>query len=157
MQISSKTFNALAVAAGLACTAAVWHHMATNPRWANDKGPGVGKLPREIVAGYLSKAYAEGRGAEAASLYMAKAAADAIRGGADAVDGPPLRSTVRRVVAEGLQVVVWHCIDAGRGQPALEVVDFYRIRDGRIVERLRPTALPAAGGSCATSQIARAR
>lgn len=146
--IKRKTFNLLSVLVGLACTAGVWHHMATNPRWAGDTGPGVGKLPRQIVQGYLTMAYDEGKGEEAARLYMEQRTIDHNPEASDRKDGPPLKHTIKRVVAEGLNVVVWHCVEAGRGEPAQEVVDIFRTRGGRVVERIRPAAQPVESGVC---------
>ena len=148
MQIKTKTFNAISVIVGLLLTAAVWHHMASNPRWAGDNGPGVGKLPREIVAGFMKMAYEEGKGAQAASLYMTPKSVDLATDAPDRKDGAPIKHTIRRVVAEGLNVVVWHCIDGVDGQ-SIETVDFFRTRDGRIMDRARPSsqALPT-GKSC---------
>lgn len=148
MQIKARTFNIVAVVAGLALTAAVAHDMATNPRWAGDKGPGVGKLPRQIVSGYLSKAYDEGKGAEAVALYMAKNAVDHAKDASDRVDGAPIKHTVKWVIAEGLTVAVWHCIEASRGEPTREVVDIFRTQNGRIVGAIRPSVQPVASGTC---------
>lgn len=147
MQIKTRTFNAITVIVGLMLTAAVWHHMASNPRWAGDNGPGVGKLPREIVSGFMKMAYEDGKGAQAVALYMAKNAVDLAPDAADRKDGAPLKHSIRRVVAEGLNVAVWHCIDAPNGQ-GMETVDFFRTRDGRIVERARPASQPVASGAC---------
>ncbi|MPM65095.1 hypothetical protein SDC9_111987 [bioreactor metagenome] len=148
MQIKTKTFNTISVIVGLLLTAAVWHHMASNPRWAGDNGPGVGKLPREIVAGFMKQAYDDGKGAQAVARYMAPKSVDLAMDAADRKDGAPIKHTIRRVVAEGLNVVVWHCIDDASG-PSMETVDFFRTRDGRIVDRARPSsqALPA-GKTC---------
>ena len=148
MQIKVKTFNTIAVLVGLALTASVGHSLATNPRWANDTGPGVGKLPRQIVGGYLQMAYDEGKGAEAASLYMTKEAIGDAKSAIDLADGPPLKHTIKWVVAEGLTVAVWHCIEAGRGDPATDVVDIFRTRNGHIVGRIRPAAQPVPSGTC---------
>ena len=139
MQIKTRIFNAISVIVGLLLTAAVWHHMASNPRWAGDTGPGVGKLPREIVAGFMTMAYEDGKGAQAVSLYMGPKSVDLAMDAADRKDGAPIKHSVRRVVAEGLNVVVWHCIDDAAGQ-SMETVDFFRTRDGRIVDRVRPTS-----------------
>ncbi|QXZ09282.1 hypothetical protein KUF54_14825 [Comamonas sp. Y33R10-2] len=139
MHIKKKTFNQIAVVVGLVLTAAVWHHMASNPRWANDNGPGVGKLPREIVSGFMKMAYEDGKGEQAVKLYMNEKSVDLAPNAADRKDGAPLKHTIRRVVAEGVNVVVWHCIDGSDGK-SQEVVDFFRTRDGRIVDRARPTS-----------------
>ena len=140
MQIKTRTFNALSVVVGLILTAAVWQHMASNPRWAGDNGPGVGKLPRGIVQGFLHEFYDEGKGNEAIKRYMTDNWVDA----AVPVDGEnagaPIKHIVRRVVAEGLNVVVWHCIDGTNGGQSAETVDIFRAVNGRIVERIRPAA-----------------
>ncbi len=148
MQIRTRTFNTISVIAGIALTVAVAHNMATNPRWAGDNGPGVGKLPREIVAGFMKMAYDEGKGAQALVAYTTPKFVDLAPDAADRKDGAPIKHRIRRVVAEGLNVVVWHCIDGSDGQ-GMETVDFFRTRDGRIVDRARPSsqALPA-GKTC---------
>ncbi len=147
MQIKTKTFNAFAVMAGLLLTLAVGQNMASNPRWAGDHGPGVGKLPREIVGGFMKMAYDEGKGAQAVALYMTEKSVDLAKDAADRKDGAPIKHSIRRIVAEGLNVVVWHCIDGADGR-SMEVVDFFRTRDGRIVDRVRPTIQPLASGTC---------
>lgn len=148
MQINVKTFNALAVVVGLALTAAVWHHMATNPRWAGDNGPGVGKLPREIVSGFLSKAYEEGKGQDAVELYMSKKVVDLAPDASDRQNGSPQKHTVRWLVAEGQSVVVWHCIEGSPGRAATEIVDIFRTTNGRIVGRVRPAVQALTAETC---------
>lgn len=95
----------------------------------------------------MKMAYDEGKGAQAVGLYMAKNAVDLATDAADRKDGVPLKHSIRRVVAEGLNVVVWHCIDAPDGR-GMETVDFFRTRDGRILERARPASQPVASGGC---------
>ena len=57
-------------------TAYVAQNLHFNPRWYGDTGPGVGKLPREIVAGYMETAYGKGQVAEAAKLYYTRKTID---------------------------------------------------------------------------------
>lgn len=148
MQIRKSTFDALALLAGFIFTGAIWHHMATNPRWEGDKGPGVGALPRQIVQGFITKAYDEGKGAEAATLYLDSKTIDYAPDASDRKDGAPLKHTVNKIVAEGLNVTVWHCIEAARGEPTQEVVDFFKTRGGRIVERFRVQGAQLGDASC---------
>lgn len=152
MQIKKTTFNALAVVAGIVFTGLIWHHMATNPRWEGDKGPGVGKLPRQIVNGFITKAYDEGKGAEAVELYMEKRTVDHAPDALDRQNGEPLKRVVHRIVAEGLNVVIWHCIEPARGEPATEVVDFFKTRGGRIIERHRVKSVPLDTPNCPASK-----
>lgn len=58
--INQRTLNGLTIAAGLLLTAYVAQDLHFNPRWYGDDGPGVAKLPREVVAGYMNVAYAMG-------------------------------------------------------------------------------------------------
>ena len=67
--ISDKRLNNISVALGLLLTAYVAQDLHFNPRWYGDNGPGVGKLPRDVVAGYMNIAYGRGQVAEAARLY----------------------------------------------------------------------------------------
>lgn len=148
MQINVNTFNTLAVVVGLALTVAVGHDMATNPRWAGDNGPGVGKLPREIVSGFLSKAYGEGKGQDAVELYMSKKVIDLAPDASDRQNGLPQKHTVRWLVAEGQSVVVWHCIEGSPGSTATEIVDIFRTTNGRIIGRVRPTVQALTDATC---------
>lgn len=152
MQIKKKTFNMIAVLVGLGLTAAVTHHMASNPRWAGDNGPGVGKLPREIVQGFMQTTYQEGQAALAIAQYMTPKTIDQGVPAAQREDGLRAQQHIQRLLAEGLQVSVWQCLDFANGESE-EVVDFFKTRDGRIQERVRALTnkLPA-GTHCETKK-----
>lgn len=136
MRIPQKAFDIFTVVFGLALTAAITHHMASNPRWAGDNGPGVGKLPREIVQGFMQTSYEAGKGGEAIALYMTAKTKDKGVPEAQRQDGLVAQQHIQRFVAEGLQVAVWHCLDFQDGRSE-NVVDFFKTRDGRIQERER--------------------
>lgn len=150
--ISDKKLNALSVVAGLALTAYVAQDLHFNPRWYGDNGPGVGLMPREVVAGYMDIAYGRGQVAEAAKLYYTDKTIDVTPQAPYRDDGGPLQSSVRQVVAEGLNVVVHHCVE-GAGAPAREVVDMFRTGNGRIV--WRKTIAEPVDGACADSGLGR--
>jgi len=151
--ISDKRLNTLSVFAGLLLTAYVAQDLHFNPRWYGDTGPGVGKMPREVVAGFMDLAYGRGRLGEAAELYYTKKTVDVTPHAPYREEAGPLTSTVRQVVAEGLNVVVHHCVEGGGG-PAREVIDMFRTSNGRIAWR-KTIAQPADGASCAASSLAR--
>jgi hypothetical protein len=152
--IQDRTLNGISIALGLLLTAYVAQDLHFNPRWHGDDGPGVGKLPREIVAGYMDIAYRQGDPGRAATLYFAPKAIDVTPEAPYRADGQPLTSTVRQVVAEGLNVAVHHCVDAVADQAAHEVVDMFRTFNGRIMWR-KTIAQPLATGSCADSALGR--
>lgn len=153
--ITDKTLNRLSIVAGLFLTAYVAQDLHFNPRWYGDKGPGVGKMPREIVAGYLDTAYGKGQVSEAARLYYTKKTVDVTPEAPYRSDSAPLSSTVRQVVAEGLNVVVHHCVEGGAAAgDAREVVDMFRTSNGRIVWR-KTIAQDAGAASCASSALAK--
>lgn len=151
MKIKKTTFNLIAVLTGLALTAGVTHHMASNPRWAGDNGPGVGKLPREIVLGFMTSSYASGQAALAIEKYMAPKAVDTGVPDTQKQDGQLVKQHVKRFVAEGLQIAVWHCLDFPDGS-SQEVVDFFKTRDGRIQERTRALTQALPEGTRCTVQ-----
>lgn len=151
--ISDRNLNRISIVLGLLLTAYVAQDLHFNPRWYGDQGPGVGLMPREVVAGYLEHAYGRGKADEAAALYYTKKTID-VTPQAPYRNGPaPLTSTVRQVVAEGLNVVVHHCVE-GRGAAPQELADMFRTSNGRIVWR-KTVAQPADGASCSASGLAR--
>jgi len=152
--ISDKRLNNISVALGLLLTAYVAQDLHFNPRWYGDKGPGVGKMPREVVAGYMDTAYGRGQVAQAAKLYYTRKTIDVTPDAPYRSDSAPLKSTVRQVVAEGLNVVVHHCVEASGATAAQEVVDMFRTSNGRIVWR-KTIAQPVNGPNCAASGLAR--
>ncbi|RZA30183.1 MAG: hypothetical protein EOP92_35405 [Lysobacteraceae bacterium] len=152
--ITDKTLNSISIVAGILLTGYVAQNLHFNPRWYGDTGPGVGHTPREVVAGYMDIAYGKGDLAEAARLYFTPKTVDVTpqavyRTGAGALD-----STVRQVVAEGLNVAVHHCVEAAGGQPAHELVDMFRTFNGRVVWR-KTIAQSLGGTTCAASALAK--
>jgi hypothetical protein len=150
--ISDKKLNSISIALGLLLTAYVAQDLHFNPRWYGDKGPGVGKMPREVVSGYMDLAYGKGQAAEAAKLYTTPKTIDLTPHAVYRDTATPLISTVRQVVAEGLNVVVHHCVEATRDQPAHEVVDMFRTWNGRIAWR-KTLAQSLNGGTCTGSSL----
>jgi hypothetical protein len=151
--ISDKILNRTSTVLGLVLVASVAHSMHFNPRWYGDKGPGVGKLPREIVAGFMDVAYGKGQVTEAAKLYYTPKTIDVTPNAVYRTDSGPLNDTVRQVTAEGLNVVVHHCVDAANGKPANEVVDMFRTWNGRIM--WRKTIAQSVDGSCKESALSK--
>ena len=152
--ISDKTLNRVSIVAGILLTAYVGQNLHFNPRWYGDKGPGVGQMPRGLVSGFMDIAYGKGQAAEAAKLYYNKKTMDVTPEAVYREPSAPLKSTVRQVVAEGLNVVVHHCVDASGDQPAHELVDMFRTNNGRIVWR-KTIAQSLNGGSCDTSSMSK--
>lgn len=138
--VSRRSLRLLSIAIGLLFTAAVYYTMHYNPRW-DWTAPGVGKLPRDIVAEFMDQAYAKGQGGTAQQSYFARDAADNAPGAEDRRDGEPVPHEVREVIAQGMTVTVIHRIGPARGDPGMDVIDVFKIRDGRIVRRDRyPTS-----------------
>lgn len=155
--ISDKRLNIISIVAGLLLTGYVAQNLHFNPRWYGDDGPGVGKLPREVVAAYMDKAYRQGQVSEASKLYFTPKTIDATPTAAYRNHSAALKTTVRQVVAEGLNVVVHHCVEATGDQPSREVVDMFRTWNGRIVWRktIAEPVVGAARASCADSSMSR--
>lgn len=151
MRIPQKAFDIFTVVLGLALTAAITHHMASNPRWAGDNGPGVGKLPREIVQGFMQTSYEGGKAGEAIALYMTAKTNDQGVPEAQRQDGLVAQQHIQRFVAEGLQVAVWHCLDFADGSSE-SIVDFFKTRDGRIQERQRAMSQSLPSGTRCTAK-----
>jgi len=136
MTVSRTSLKLLSIVIGLLFTAAVYQVMHNNPRW-DWTAPGVGKLPREIVADYMKLAYDQGQGGTAAKGYFAKDAKDNAPDAQDRVDGAQIPHEVRSIIGQGMTVVVIHRIAAARGQAAMDVIDQFEIKDGRIARRDR--------------------
>lgn len=149
--ISDKNLNRASIVLGLILTATVAQNMHFNPRWYGDTGPGVGKLPRDIVSSFMKVAYDAGNPAEAAKQYYTKKTIDLTPNAAYRNAQAPLTDTVRQVVAEGLNVAVHHCVDASGNQPAHEIVDMFRTWNGRIV--WRKTIAQSIDVSCNASEL----
>ena len=152
--ITDKKLNVVSLAAGILLTAYVAQDLHFNPRWYGDNGPGVGLTPREVVSGYMDIAYGRGDLAEAAKGYFTPKTVDVTPGAVYRNSAGPLASTVRQVVAEGLNVAVHHCVDASAsaGQPAHELVDMFRTFNGRVVWR-KTIAQDLGSVSCADSPL----
>lgn len=148
--ITDKKLNVLSIALGVLLTGYVAQDLHFNPRWYGDNGPGVGKMPREVVAGFMGIAYGQGDPAQAAKLYYTPKTTDLTPDAVYRKPSAPLNSTVRQVVAEGLNVAVHHCVESGTG--AHELVDMFRTGNGRIVWR-KTIAQPLASDGCAASAL----
>ena len=136
MTVTRTSLKLLSIVIGLLFTAAVYQTMHNNPRW-DWTAPGVGKLPREIVTDYMKLAYDQGQGGAAAKGYFAKDAKDNAADAQDRVDGAPIPHEVRSIIGQGMTVVVVHRIGPARGQAAMDVIDQFEIKDGRIARRDR--------------------
>jgi len=136
MTVSRTSLRLLSIAIGLLFTAVVYRTMHYNPRW-DWSAPGVGMLPRDIVKGFMAEAYGKGKGDAASKAWFAPGAVDNAPGASDRQDGAPIGDTVREVVAQGMNVAVIHRIAPARGAPGQDVIDVFRISDGRIARRDR--------------------
>jgi predicted SnoaL-like aldol condensation-catalyzing enzyme len=119
--------------AGIVITALLAYKMHSGQDWS----AGAGKTPRAYVADYLDIAYSKGMGVEAAQKYFLPTTVDHNPDSADRRDGPPIKHEIREIIADGMTVAVYHHIEAARTEPAMDVVDIYKTKKGRIVERLR--------------------
>ncbi|ODP37290.1 hypothetical protein [Sphingomonas turrisvirgatae] len=144
--VRRSTLKLLSIALGIAFTAGIYNSMHNGMGW-DWKAPGTGKLPREIVRGFMAQAYDRGDGAGASRDYFASDAADNVPLASDRRSGAPVAHQVRRVIGEGLTVVVFHRIGAARGEPARDVVDIFDTRNGRIVKRERHVDAAAGQGA----------
>lgn len=142
MQIDKKHFGIASVLMGLVFTGYLAHNLNTNPRWAGDNGPGVGKMPKQIVAGYLDAAYKDGGAEEAAKLYFTPKTNDLSPKAVDRLAGPAVTHHVRKVIGEGMVIMVHHCVSGERTGQALEIVDIFRTWNGRVAERKQAAAQP---------------
>lgn len=142
MRIKTKHFEIGALLVGFALVANLAYDLHTNPRWAGDNGPGVGKLPKQIVAGYLDTAYKAGGADEAAKLYFSPKTKDLSPGAVDRKDGPAVTHYIRKVLGEGMVVMVYRCVGGERTGQASEIVDIFRTWNGRVAERIQAAAQP---------------
>lgn len=133
---SRNSLKLFSIAIGLLFTGAIYYTMHYNPRW-DWTAPGVGKLPQEIVRDFMREAYDQGKGGAAQVRYFARDAADNASGAQDRRDGDPMPHEIRNVIAQGMTVAVVHRVAAGRGEPAADVIDVFRIKNGRIAQRDR--------------------
>ncbi len=99
-----------------------------------------GKTGREVVADYLAMAYDQGRGADAADMYFTADVADFAANAIDRRNGRPIEHEVLSLIADGMTVAVHHRIAPAAGEPAMEVVDIFKVdRFSQIQERRRIT------------------
>ncbi|MFA5963363.1 MAG: hypothetical protein WC804_05045 [Sphingomonas sp.] len=133
---SRRSLRLLSIGIGLLFTGTVYYTMHFNPRW-DWSAPGVGKLPRDIVAEFMDQAYAKGQGGTAQRSYFTRDAADSAPAAQDRHDGMPMPDAVRQVIAQGMTVAVIHRIGPARGEPGMDVIDVFTIKDGRIARRDR--------------------
>jgi hypothetical protein len=134
--VKRSSLKALSICLGLLFTAGFYYFFHYRLPWDWD-APGTGRLPQEIVRGFMAEAYEEGRGASAVQNYFSPQVADAAPEAQDRRNGDPIPHEVLSVVAQGQTIVVIHRIAASRGQPALDVIDVFETNRGRIVKRER--------------------
>lgn len=136
IEVSRIRLRILSIAIGLLFTAVVYQAMHDNPRW-DWTARGIGKLPREVVGDFMQQAYAKGRGGSAALDYFTTGAEDNAQNAQDRRDGNPIPHDVRSVIGQGMTVIVFHRIGPARGEPQLDVIDRFEVKDGRIARRDR--------------------
>jgi hypothetical protein len=130
---SRSSLKLLSIGIGLLFTVAVYYTMHYNPRW-DWTAPGVGKLPQQIVREFMDETYAKGQGAAAYRTYFGKDAADNV---AAPQDRTPVSHDVREIIAQGMTVAVVHRMMPAHGEPAVDAIDVFQIKDGRIIRRDR--------------------
>ncbi|RYE04094.1 MAG: hypothetical protein EOP61_01875 [Sphingomonadales bacterium] len=131
-----SSLRLLTIAIGLLFTAGIYYSMHYRIPWEWN-APGIGKLPQEIVRGYLAEAYDRGQGAKAARDYFAPQVVDNAPEAQDRRDGAPMPHEIRTMFGQGAQVVVIHRIGATRGQPVTDVIDVFETKGARITRRER--------------------
>lgn len=136
LQVKSSTLYGVSLALGALFTGWIYYNMHFNIPW-DWEAPGTGRLPHEIVEGFLDTAYGDGQGAVARAQYFAPSLNDATPLPLEAENGVPTERTVHRVVAQGLDVVVFQTLSAARGQEAQDVIDVFETNRGRITARTR--------------------
>src|SRR6187401_2838092 len=100
-----SSLRLLSIAIGVLFTAAIYYSMHYRIPWEWD-APGIGKLPEDVVSGFLDEAYGEGNGAQAVRDYFAPAIVPLAVAPQERGDAAPVPYEVRSVVAQGLTVVV---------------------------------------------------
>ncbi|MGE0113319.1 MAG: hypothetical protein AB7T07_00320 [Steroidobacteraceae bacterium] len=131
--------------AGIIITLLLAFRMHHGQDWSG----GAGKTPREFVTDYMEIAYTQGRGTEAAEKYFLPTTIDHSPNSIERSDGTPIQHEIKDVIGDGLTVAVYHHIEAARGQPAQDVVDIFKTKKGRIIERQR--FIQSADGAAATA------
>lgn len=136
LRVNRSTLRILSVAVGVLFTAAIYYSMHYRIPW-DWESPGVGRLPVEVVNSFLDEAYKRGRGADAVRDYFAPDLVPASVAPHERANAEPIPHELREVVAQGLVVVAFQRIGAARGEPAIDAIDVFEVRDGRIVRRER--------------------
>jgi len=136
IRVSRAGLKLASIVTGILFTAAVFQTMHNNSRW-DWSAPGVGKLPREVIADFMQQAYLEGHGGAAAKDYFAVNAKDNVPEAIDRQDGDPIPHQVRSITGQGMTVIVIHRIRPTRGEPHSDVIDRFEVKDGRIAVRER--------------------
>lgn len=136
ISVRRSTLRILSIAIGVLFTGAIYYSMHYRIPWDWD-APGLGRLPREIVGSFLEEAYGNGRGADAVHDYFAPEIVPQGVAPQERTNAQPIPHEVRSIVAQGLNVVVFHRIGAARGQPATDAIDVFEVREGRVIRRER--------------------
>lgn len=136
LRVKRSTLRLLSIAIGVLFTAAIYYSMHYRIPW-DWESPGLGRLPVEVVNGFLDEAYERGQGADAVRDYLAPDILPASVAPHERANGEPIPHELRQVVAQGLVVVAFQRIGAARGEPATDAIDVFEVRDGRIVRRER--------------------
>lgn len=128
---SRTKYAFLSIGTGLAlCLLVAWQQSIIA-----DFSPTSGKTARGFIGDYLELAYDKGRGADARAAFFAPDAKDHAPDAIDRTNGTPIPHEIRKIVADGMTVAVYHKISAARGRPTMEVVDIYEAdRFSRIQE-----------------------
>jgi hypothetical protein len=134
--VKRSSLRLVTVAIGLLFTAGIYYTMHYRMGW-DWNAPGIGRLPQEIVRGYLAEAYDKGDGAKAAHDYFSPDIVDKAPQAQDRRDNMPVPHEIRMMVGQGARVVVFHRIGPAAGEPAVDAVDLFETRNGRIVRRER--------------------
>ncbi len=134
--VKRSSLRILSICLGLLFIAGFYSFFHYRLPWDWD-APGTGRLPQEIVQGFMTEAYEGGRGASAVEDYFSSDVVDNALQAQDRENGAPISHEVLSVVAQGQTVVVIHRIAAARGQPALDAIEVFETNRGRIVRRER--------------------
>ena len=92
--VRRANLDLLKIALGLIFTAGIYYSMHYRIPWEWE-APGIGKLPTEIVRGFMAEAYDTGAGAMASRDYFAPKAVDNASRAQERRDGSPMPHEVR--------------------------------------------------------------
>lgn len=134
--VKRSNLKLLSVAVGLLFTAGIYYSMHYRIPWEWN-APGIGKLPREIVSGYLTEAYDRGQASRAVRDYFSPDIVDNVPRAQDPGDGDPIPHQIRMIVGQGATVVVLHRLGPSPRQPLTDAIDIFETKNGRIVRRDR--------------------